>query len=299
MTVLAGAFLAGALPTIVSFRGWIAERVLPLRRDNGVQRRAVGRVSLIGAGPGAADLITVRGLRRLQEADVVFFDRLADPSLPGLARPGARCVNVGKAPGHHPVPQQRINELLVEAAMTGQRVVRLKCGDPGVFGRGAEEAHACAAAGIEVEIIPGVTAASGAAAAAGGFLTERGCTDRVILVTGHVRAGPRTDWTGMSMPGTTLVIYMGLAGIDRTAEALMEAGWPGTALVEIVCNAQAANQSVMCTTLAGLPGLRAPRPADGPATVLIRWPADQAGGAGCDGQAAPVNRAGLARGCNS
>jgi uroporphyrin-III C-methyltransferase len=283
MTVLAGAF-----PTIVSLSNWIAYRMVSSRRVFGVQRRAVGRVSLIGAGPGAADLITLRGMRRLQEADVVYFDRLADPALPDLARPGARRVNVGKAPGHHPVPQERINQLLVESALAGQNVVRLKCGDPGVFGRGAEEACACAAAGLEVEIIPGVTAASGAAAAAGGFLTERGCTDRVILVTGHVQSGPRTDWTGMSLPGTTLVIYMGLAGLNQTAEGLMEAGWPSAALVEIVCNAQATNQSVLNTTLARLPDLRAPRAADGPVTVLIRWPSGMAKSAGCDGRAPPA-----------
>lgn len=260
------------VPLIMAFTYWIAGRILASRRPESARRRGVGTVALIGAGPGAADLITLRGLARLRVADLVLYDRLADPALLAFARPGARLVNVGKAPGHHPVPQERINALVVAAALAGRRVARLKCGDPGVFGRGAEEARACAAAGIPCEIIPGVTAACGAAAAAGGFLTERGQTDRVVLVTGHRTYGPSVDWSGMSRPGTTMVIYMGMGNLAQTAAHLIAAGWPPEAMVEVVWNAQGQGQLTKRSLLGEVSAIVRQKLPEGPATVLIRWP---------------------------
>ncbi len=170
-----------------------------------------GHVSLVGAGPGSADLITMRGLQKLQQADVVYYDRLADPALLHHVRRGAAKVFVGKAPGCHAVPQHEINQLIVRAALRGQQVVRLKCGDPGVFGRGAEEAAACDAAGVAWDIVPGGTAACAAAASARTFLTERGLTERLILATGHLRHDGAQDWTAAAQPGTTLACDMGVA----------------------------------------------------------------------------------------
>lgn len=173
-------------------------------------------VALVGAGPGSRDLITLRGVQRLQEADVIFYDRLVDPGLLELARRDAERIYVGKAPGAHSWPQDKINEVLVRTALRGKRVVRLKAGDPGIFGRGAEEAAALSAAGVTFEIVPGVTAASAAAAATGGFLTERGRTDTVTFVTGTCRNGEDDpDWAAHLLPGTTMAVYMGVASAGR------------------------------------------------------------------------------------
>ncbi len=143
--------------------------------------RKPGHVTLLGAGPGAADLITLRGLAALRAADVVYYDRLADPALLDHVKPGSACISVGKAPGNHAMPQDRINRLLVQSAQQGHAVLRLKCGDPGIFGRGAEEAAALTEAGIGWSIIPGVTAACAAAATAQSFLTERGPEAEAIV----------------------------------------------------------------------------------------------------------------------
>ena len=264
--------ITAPFPLILAFTGRIADLLTAGLRRDARPRRGVGQVALIGAGPGSAELITLRGLDRLKAAEVVFYDRLADPALLAHARPDARLVDVGKAPGHHPVPQDQINALIVEAALAGKRVARLKCGDPGVFGRGAEEAEACHAAGIPCEIVPGVTAASAAAAAAGGFLTERGKTERVILVTGHGSAGPKAEWTGLAAPGTTLVIYMGLSNIASIAAGLVADGWPREALVEIVSNAQTPRQRVLSADLAAIAAGGLSKAPAGPATVLVRWP---------------------------
>lgn len=236
------------------------------------QPAPVGSVALVGAGPGSADLITLRGLERLRTADVVFYDRLADPALLAHLRPGARRVYVGKAPGCHAVPQAQINSLMVGAAQAGASVVRLKCGDPGIFGRGAEEAAACDAAGIPCEVVPGVTAACAAAAAAGSFLTERGVTERVVFATGHRRAGEITDWAACAAPGTTLACYMGVAQSAALQAGLLAAGWPASAAVEVVSKAQTPGQLIRHCRLDGLAALCASEPGLNPAILLVRWP---------------------------
>jgi uroporphyrin-III C-methyltransferase len=229
-----------------------------------------GFVTLLGAGPGASDLLTLRGLDRLQRADIIFYDRLADPALLHHA-PKAEKIYVGKAPGCHAMPQDAINAALVSAGRT-RRVVRLKCGDPGIFGRGAEEAAALTAAGIAWEVIPGVTAACAAAASAGSFLTERGQTDTLILATGHKRDGEAPTYAH-AKPGTTLALYMGVAQSGTITDALLQAGWPATAQVEIISRAQMPDQRILRSTLQDLAQTCANNPGLNPAILLVRWPA--------------------------
>jgi len=203
------------------------------------------QVALVGAGPGSSDLITLRGVQRLQDADIIFYDRLVDPQVLELARRDAERIYVGKAPGCHSWPQDKINQMLVAAARRGQRVVRLKCGDPGIFARGAEEADALRDAGINYEIVPGVTAASGAAAAVGGFLTERGKNDTLILTTGR-NADPemKPDWVHMLQRRCRVVVYMGVGAADEIEAHLRAAGLAAQTVVKIVENAQRPDQRV-------------------------------------------------------
>lgn len=203
-------------------------------------------VALVGAGPGACDLITLRGVQRLQEADVIFYDRLIDPGVLELARRDAERVFVGKKPGCHAWPQERINDVLVAAACRGQRVVRLKCGDPGVFARGAEEAEALRDAGLDYEIVPGVTAASGAAAAVGGFLTERGKSDTLVLTTGRCADGnDKPDWVAHLTARSNVAIYMGVAAAPHVETSLARAGLLDQVELTAVSNAQRPDQKVL------------------------------------------------------
>lgn len=188
-----------------------------------------GRVYLVGAGPGDPELLTVKAASLIRQADVIVHDRLVAPEILALVPKAVRRVPVGKEPKRHPVPQARINELLIDLAHRGLGVVRLKGGDPLIFGRGSEEAAALRAAGVAVEIVPGITAAQGAAAVTGVPLTHRGLATGVRYVTGHCRDdGPLDfDWAGLADPQTTLVIYMGYANIARITDALLAHGLPG------------------------------------------------------------------------
>lgn len=185
-----------------------------------------GKVFLIGAGPGDPELMTLRALRMLEEADVVVYDRLVAPEILAMAPASARRIAVGKAPGDHPVPQDHINRILVELALDGATVARLKGGDPLIFGRGSEEAAHLATLGIPVEYAPGITAAQGAACAAGVPLTHRGLATGVRYVTGHRQADGvlDLDWKSLASPETTLVVYMGVASIGQIALRLMAEG---------------------------------------------------------------------------
>ncbi len=268
-------FGPGFAGRILGFLRMAADKVapMPIRAESPAKVGARGFVSLVGAGPGSADLITLRGLDRLRQADAVFYDRLADPALLRHVRPAAALTYVGKAPGYHSMPQDRINALLIDAALRGLRVVRLKCGDPGIFGRGAEEAAALDAAGVGWDIVPGVTAACAAAASAGSFLTERRQTDRLILATGHSRAGAdETDWSGSAQPGTTLVCYMSVATADRIETTLRTKGWPAASPVEIVSQSQTAQESVLHCRLDRLAATVADHRVPNPAVLIIRWP---------------------------
>ncbi|MEL6594823.1 MAG: siroheme synthase CysG [Pseudomonadota bacterium] len=211
-----------------------------------VGQSAGGSVALVGAGPGAKDLITLRGVQRLQEADVIFYDRLVDPEILELARRDAERVYVGKKPGCHAWPQSKITNMLVSAAQHGQRVVRLKCGDPGIFARGAEELAALEEAGIAVEIVPGVTAASGAAAASGQMLTERGEIDQLVLTTGHLDDGPHApDWLAQLKPGACVALYMAVSSAPMIEQKLRGSAFGKLVEIEIVADAQRANQKIL------------------------------------------------------
>ena len=235
--------------------------------------RAAGFVSLVGAGPGARDLITLRGAQRLQEADVIFYDRLVDPELLELARRDAERVYVGKTPGTAAWPQERINELMVRTAQAGKRIVRLKCGDPGIFGRGGEEADALDHAGIDWEIVPGVTAASAAAAATHGFLTERGAADTLVISTGKLRAGDGDPaWADYLRPGTTLALYMAVGTADKVRENLLAAGVEADLEVRIVSKAASPQERVVSTTLHALADTITREHVENPAIILIRRP---------------------------
>lgn len=185
-----------------------------------------GKVYLIGAGPGDPELLTVKATRMIGSADVVVYDRLVSPEILALAPGTAEMVSVGKSPDNHPVPQERINEILVELASTGKTVARLKGGDPLIFGRGSEEAAFLSEQGIPVEYAPGITAAQGAAASSGVPLTHRGLATGVRYVTGHRQANGSLDldWKSLASEETTLVVYMGVANIGQIALRLMAEG---------------------------------------------------------------------------
>lgn len=227
-----------------------------------------GRISLVGAGPGARDLLTLRAVQRLQEADVIYYDRLVDPEVLELARRDATRVYVGKEVGACAWPQDRIDAVIVAAARQGKRVVRLKSGDPGMFGRATEELEAARAAGIAIEIVPGVTAASAAGAALGRSLTERGATDRVVFATGTCRPGdPAPDWGACLAPGTTLALYMGVGNLREIRANLLAAGVPPTAEVEIVCKASTPEERLWRGTLSSVSGIT---DTVNPAIILVR-----------------------------
>ncbi|WP_424990751.1 uroporphyrinogen-III C-methyltransferase [Fluviibacterium sp. S390] len=200
---------------------------------------SLGKVCLIGAGPGDPELLTLRALRMLQAADVVVYDRLVSEEILALSPEGARRFSVGKAPKDHPVPQGRINEVLAEFAQDGLTVARLKGGDPLIFGRGSEEATYLTALGIPVEYAPGITAAQGVAAATGVPLTHRGLATGVRYVTGHRQADGALDldWKSLACIDTTLVVYMGVANIGQIAMHLMAEGLPHDTPVMAIANA--------------------------------------------------------------
>ncbi|WP_170525979.1 uroporphyrinogen-III C-methyltransferase [Ruegeria arenilitoris] len=189
-----------------------------------------GKVFLIGAGPGDPELMTLRALRMLREADVVVYDRLVSKEILAMHAPGARLIPVGKAPKCHTVPQDRINQILLEQARAGHRVARLKGGDPMIFGRGSEEAAFLMGHGIAVEYAPGITAAQGASCSTGVPLTHRGLATSVQYVTGHRQADKvlDLDWKRLADSDTTLVIYMGVANIGQIAMGLMTENLPGS-----------------------------------------------------------------------
>ena len=193
---------------------------------SGAHRATQGFVHLVGAGPGAADLVSLRGLRLLGEADVIVHDRLGTAEVLDLARRDAERIDVGKSQGDHTMPQRDINALLVRLAREGRRVVRLKGGDPFIFGRGGEEVEALAEAGVAYDVVPGITAALACAASAGIPLTHRAAAHAVTFVTAHRRRSDLgIDYAGLLRPGVTLAIYMGLATLPRLRDELAAAGF--------------------------------------------------------------------------
>jgi uroporphyrin-III C-methyltransferase/precorrin-2 dehydrogenase/sirohydrochlorin ferrochelatase len=229
-----------------------------------------GMVYLVGGGPGDPDLITLRALRALQAADCVLYDNLVSLPIVELARRDADRMFVGKERDRHAVPQDEINALLVKLAREGKRVVRLKGGDPYIFGRGGEEIEALAENGVAFEVIPGITAASGAAAYAGIPLTHRDHAQACIFVTGHLKDGSLDlDWDLLARPRQTVVVYMGVAGLGDLCARLVERGLPPGTPAAIVENATLPEQRVFTGTLADLPQRAASENVQAPALVMI------------------------------
>lgn len=232
-----------------------------------------GHIALVGAGPGARDLLTMRAVRRLQEADVIFYDRLVDPEVLELARRDATRVYVGKEVGACAWPQDKIDRLIVAEAAQGKRVVRLKSGDPSVFGRAGEETAAARAAGIEAEIVPGITAASAAAAALGRPLTERGETDTFVIATGTCRPGdPEPDRALLARPGTAIAFYMAVEKAAQVQADLIAAGAPRDCPVDIVASVTTDRECHVATTLGKLAASVRANGIASPAILLVRYP---------------------------
>lgn len=229
-----------------------------------------GMVYIVGAGPGDPELITLKGVRCLQAADVVLYDRLVDPGLLHMARCDAEHVFVGKSPACHTIPQHEINTLLIAYARQGRVVVRLKGGDPFIFGRGGEEALALAKAGIPFEIVPGVTSASAVPAYAGIPITQRGYTSTVTIVTGHEGHAPvRVNWQALAELGGTLVVLMGVRGLPYFTQCLIEAGLSPDMPAAVIQEGTTHRQRMVKGTLADIAKLAAEADLSSPAITVI------------------------------
>ena len=229
------------------------------------------KIYLVGAGPGDADLLTVKALRLIQKADTVVYDRLVSPEILSLIPDSVCRVYVGKATHRHTLSQEEINALLVDLAKKQQTVVRLKGGDPFVFGRGSEEALALARQGISFEVVPGITAGQACAAYAGIPLTHRGLAQGVQFITGHRKDNEQLtiDKATLKDPGQTLVVYMGLANLDRIVCDLLDAGRLPDTPAAVIEKGTTPRQRSLVTTLAQLPATVQEAAVESPALVVI------------------------------
>lgn len=262
------------------FQGPIAEQALSGRQAQaerlleeklaGAREQLLGEVYLVGAGPGDPDLLTFRALRLMQQADVVLYDRLVAPAILELCRRDADRIYVGKQRANHALPQEQINQQLVALAKQGKRVLRLKGGDPFIFGRGGEEIEELAANGVPFQVVPGITAASGCAAYAGIPLTHRDHAQSVRFVTGHLKDGScDLPWAELAAPAQTLVFYMGLVGLPVICEQLIAHGRAASTPAALVQQGTTRNQRVFAATLADLPGRVATEQVQAPTLLIV------------------------------
>ena len=233
--------------------------------------KALGRVTLVGAGPGNPDLLTLRAVRMIESADAILYDALIDPAILDLCRPDARRIDVGKRCGRHQMNQAAISALIVRLAQEGAHVVRLKGGDPFVFGRGGEELDSLRLAGVPVEVVPGVTAACAAAASLQVPLTHRDVARSIHFITGHGADGnvPAHDWRALAESGGTIVAYMAVRTFQAVASRLIEAGLPATTPVVAVENASRPNERHRRGQLGDLGRQLAEERPEGPTLVMI------------------------------
>ena len=232
------------------------------------------KVTLVGAGPGDPELLTLRALRALREAEVALIDQLVSDEVLDLLPPGAERIDVGKRAGHHTLPQDQIIALMLRLARAGRPVLRLKGGDPYIFGRGGEEAQALAAAGIPFEVVPGISAAQGAAALAGMPLTHRDHAQTLVFATGHLRGdGPeRTldlDWELLARPRQTVVVYMGVGALPLLCARLIEHGRGADTPAAVVENIARAGMRTVAGTLRTLPDLARAQGVQPPALIIV------------------------------
>ena len=234
--------------------------------------RPAGRVTLVGAGPGGADLITLRGWQALHAADVVVTDRLADPELTAQLRPGVLLVDAGKLPGAHQLSQEAITETVLAHARAGRHVVRLKGGDPFVFGRGGEEVLACAHAGIRCSVVPGLSSVTSAPTLAGIPVTHRGLNQSFAVLSGHLPPGhpdSTVDWPSLARSTETLVLLMAVGNLERIAAFLLDGGRRSSTPVACVQHAGTPGQRVTSCSLTELADPEVSRRIDSPAVVVI------------------------------
>ena len=242
-----------------------------MRRQMQTGTTAEGVVHIVGAGPGDPELLTLKALRLIQEADIVYYDRLVSDDILSLIRRDADRVSVGKSRGDHSVPQETIHELLIASAREGKRTVRLKGGDPFIFGRGGEELEAVRAAGVAATVVPGISSALGCAANAGLPLTHRDHAQSLTFVTGHAKEGgvPDLDWVSLARPAQTVVVFMGVGTAATIAEKIIHAGRAPSTPVAVIENGTRDNEIRVFGTLSELAHLIQRAGIKGPALLVI------------------------------